>query len=146
MAIAEQPKGFGLVQGLMIVQIGRALGAVFFVPLSQGLLPATFAIPAAIGDILIAITAPLAVIAIRRGALLSWMAALAWNFLGITDFAVAVSEGFLSSANLMFTLPWILIPTVAVPAYTALHVITIALLMRRPMRSYFARRDLEVTR
>ena len=139
------PKRFGLLQGLMLVQVYRVGGAVFLVALSQGLLPATFAIPAGIGDMLVGITAPLAVLALRRGALLGWVAAIAWNILGILDLVVAVTEGFITSPPALFTLPLVLIPTVAVPVSIALHIAVLALLLHRPMRTYFAQRDLEAT-
>ena len=139
------PKRFGLLQGLMLVQVYRVGGAVFLVALSQGLLPATFAIPAGIGDILVGITAPLAVLALRRGALLGWVAAISWNVLGLADFAVAFTEGSIASPQALFTLPLVLIPTVAVPIATALHIAALVLLLQRPMRTYFAQRDQEAT-
>lgn len=108
-------------------------------------MPPTSAIPAGVGDILIAITAPLVVLAIRRGALLAWAVAIVWNVLGIADLVVAVSECFISKASTMFTFPWVLIPTVAVPAAVVLHLLSIAILTGRPMRAYFAQRDNRLT-
>ena len=138
----SKPNHFALLQGLILVQAARVAGLSFIlVGLRQGILPASFAIPAGIGDTLIALTAPLVVLAIRRGALLAWAAAITWNALGLTDFAVAFTEGFASQASAMQTLPWVLIPTVAVPVFTVVHLVSMALLVRRPMRSYFAQRD-----
>ncbi len=145
MARSGGPQRLGLVQGLMLVQVYRVGGAVFLVALSQGLLPATFAIPAGIGDILVGITAPLAVLALRRGALLGWVAAIAWNILGILDLVVAITEGSIAMPPALTTIPLVLIPTVAVPIAMALHIAALALLLQRPMRTYFAQRDLEAT-
>ncbi|MFQ5553186.1 MAG: hypothetical protein ACE5EW_05665 [Thermoplasmata archaeon] len=139
------PRRFGLLQGLILVHTARVVGLSFLVGLNQGLFEASFAIPAAFGDFLIALTAPFVVLALRRGALVSWGAAIAWNALGLADFAVAITVGAILAPPAIFTLPWVLIPTVGVPIFAALHVAALALLLRRPMRAYFAQRDLEAT-
>ncbi|MFQ5986012.1 MAG: hypothetical protein ACE5KQ_01475 [Thermoplasmata archaeon] len=128
-----------------MVQVFRIIGVFFLVGLNQGLFPASFAIPAAIGDTLIAVTAPLVVLALRKGALLAWGAAIAWSALALADFVVAVTEGAIASPPAIFTLPWVLIPTVAVPISSALHIAALVLLLQRPMRTYFAQRDQEAT-
>ncbi len=141
MTTLQKPKFLVLLQGLMLYETTRVIGVAFLLGLSQGLFPASFAIPAGVGDVLIGITAPLVVLAIRRGALLAWGAALVWNTLGIADLIVAVSEGSISGATTVVTYPWALIPTVAVPIAITLHIVSIALLMRRSVRTYFAQKD-----
>ena len=144
MARPERPKRFALLQGLILVHTARVIGLSFLVGMSQGLFEPAFAIPTAFGDLLIALTAPLVVLALRRGGLMSWAAAIAWSALGLADFAAAITVGSLLAPPAIFTLPWALVPTVAVPIFTALHLAAIALLLQRPMRTYFARRDQEV--
>ena len=124
MARPDKPKRFGLLQGLILVHTTRVIGLSFLVGMSQGLFEPALAIPTAFGDLLIALTAPLVVLALRRGALMSWGAAIAWNALGLADFAAAITIGLLLAPPAIFTLPW-------------------ALLLRRPMRMYFAQRDHE---
>jgi hypothetical protein len=52
-----------------------------------------------------------------------------WSVLGIADLVMAISLGFITSSDsgvsTMATLPWVLIPTAAVPATLVLHVITL---------------------
>lgn len=144
MARPERPKRFALLQGLILLHTARVIGLSFLVGMSQGLFEPAFAIPTAFGDLLIALTAPLVVLALRRGGLMSWAAAIAWSALGLADFAAAITVGSLLAPPAIFTLPWALVPTVAVPVFTALHLAAIALLLQRPMRMYFAQRDQEV--
>ncbi len=136
------PKAVRYVQYLTVPHVARLVGILFLVEFTRGTLPASFAIPASIGDALAAVTAPLIALALRRGALRSWGAALLWNGFGLTDFAVAMTEGLIATPPLLLTLPWILIPTVAVPIFIALHIAAFVLLTRRSVRNYFARAEL----
>jgi hypothetical protein len=60
-------------------------------------------------------------------------AAVIWNVLGIADLVMAISLGLITSPEqlaetgtvTMQTLPWILIPAVAVPITLTLHGITL---------------------
>jgi len=68
-------------------QIYRIAGAVFFVAFAAGLSPVPVALPAAVMDTTIALTAiPMAFLMTRRP---NRQAALTWNVLGLTDFAWA---------------------------------------------------------
>jgi len=138
--------GVDLARGLTFVQIGRVLGASLLVALGMGLFHASFAIPAGVGDLLVGLTAPLAFIALRRGALLGWVDGITWNILGLTDLVYAVTEALISGRSgfntpLSAGFPWMLIPTVGVPIFAAIHLVTITLLLRRPVRAYYAGRE-----
>ncbi len=114
---------------LTAMQGWRVLGMMFLFMLALGNLPAIFAIPAGIGDVLVGVIAPFLVLRIRRGTLplatMSWFAGL-----GILDFIVAFtlgnyvnltvpnSAGFAS----MGALPLVLVPGFLVPAFTMLHI------------------------
>ncbi len=108
----------------------RLIGAVFLVYHAQGLLPARFALPAGWGDITVALAAPLAVWAL--GTSTDWGRRLfvAWNYLGLLDFAVAVGMGAVAPLLLgpagagmaaIRQLPLVLIPAFAVPLLIMLH-------------------------
>ena len=138
--------GLRLAQALTLAQVSRVVGASFLVALGMGLFHASFAIPAGVGDLLVGLTAPLAFIALRRGSLLGWVGGIVWNVLGLTDLVYAVTEGIISGASGFNTpvsvgFPWILIPTIGVPVSATLQVVTLALLLRRPVRAYFAGRE-----
>lgn len=70
-------------------QVYRIAGAIFFVAFLVGLSPAQVALPAAVFDTFIALTAlPLAFLLVRRPAR---RLGIAWNVIGLTDFAWAFS-------------------------------------------------------
>jgi hypothetical protein len=117
---------------LVLLHQVRSVGVIFLVLYAQGRLPYAFAGPAAWGDMLMAVTAPLAALcvpartAVRRGLLLGW------NLLGLIDVLNAV----LTAARLRFrnpadmaaitAFPYSLIPTFIVPLILITHVILIA--------------------
>jgi hypothetical protein len=116
--------------GIHSVRVG---GFVFLTLLDMGLLPAQFALPAGYGDLLIGFTAPLVVYALRKQKPHARELAIAWNLLGLMDFAVALVTGFAfigpyvrqlartghSIAYLDYVL---MIPGFAVPILVLLHV------------------------
>jgi len=121
------------------VQSWRILGGTFVVLLSFGLLPATFALPAGLGDMAIGITAPF--IARLVGTPFRWRPLFAvWQVLGILDLVVAVGTGAGTRAFpqlgggpvngelmiVMSQLPLSLIPTFAVPLFIILHLASLA--------------------
>jgi hypothetical protein len=125
------------VQTLMLLQIGRVVGVVFLFLYAFGALPAVFALPAGLGDMLTGAAAPFLArrTASKTG---SWQGALiAWNIFGMVDLLVAVSLGVLTSPSPlgvlagattsapMATFPLSLIPTFLVPFYFMLHLITL---------------------
>jgi hypothetical protein len=77
--------------GIHTVRVG---GFVFLTLLDMGLLPAQFALPAGYGDLLIGLTAPLLVYALSNHKPHARKLAIAWNLLGLLDFAVALATGF----------------------------------------------------
>jgi hypothetical protein len=120
---------------LVAVHVGRLIGGFFLALYAAGRLPETFAMSAGYGDIFVGITAlPLAWAIQRR--VRGWQAmTLAWNAVAAFDLISAVSLGVGSAANspLRFifetpdsrtvgTLPWALIPGVAVPLYMITHI------------------------
>lgn len=104
-------------------------GAAFLVLYAAGELPRGFAIPGGIGDIAVALTAPLAAWASRRSGARAGWAYLAWNALGFLDLANVVREGAVqtladpASMHLLRELPLGLLPAFAVPLTFAAHVL-----------------------
>jgi hypothetical protein len=101
----------------------RFIGLGFLMATAEGLLPAGFALPAGLGDIIMALTAPWVA---------AWVAAddrfrfsivfLLWNLFGIADFLDAVLLGTLYNTGLMQRLPLVLIPCFFVPLLFMVHI------------------------
>jgi hypothetical protein len=96
---------------LIRVQVYRTAGFMFVWPfLSEGLLPAGFALPAGIGDAVTGLSAlwvARAVAQRRRG---SYRLAVAWNWFGVLDLVVAPTAAVLSGAQIATIYPLGLIP------------------------------------
>ena len=128
---------------LTAFQSWRVIGVIFLVFYAYGLLPAVFAWPAGIGDVLVGIAAPFVAIAIARNSA-GWRQQTLWlNLAGLLDFALAVGTGVLTSPSpagvladattsaIMNEPPLILIPTFAVPLWIIVHMISLLQLRNR---------------
>lgn len=119
---------------LISINALRVFGVTFVLLYAAQRLPAPFAPVAGWGDVFVGLTAgPIAWMIIRGGAHAKiW--ARTWNVIGLLDLIVAVALGATSSpgpihifstppgAQIMTTLPWIIIPCFLVPSFEALHV------------------------
>lgn len=127
---------------LIGLHVVRVAGSVFLVLLDMRLLPVQFALPAGYGDIAVAVTAPLALYALNKNKPFARGLAIAWNFLGILDFGIALVTGTLfigpyvrqwaraghSWAYLDYVL---MIPGFAVPLLMLTHMASLRGLLRR---------------
>jgi hypothetical protein len=110
-------------------------GGAFLVLYAHGSLPWGFAVPGGVGDLAIALTAPIAAWASRRTDTRARLGYLAWNALGFLDLANVVREGALhtridpASMHLLRELPLGLLPAFAVPLTFAAHALAVR---RRP--------------
>jgi len=123
---------------LVGVQVLRGLGAVFLLLYAAGHMPGLFALPAGIGDIVVAVLAPIIAWAHTRYRHTTARAVAIWNVLGITDLAVAVATGFATGLSplqmaafdhpnsLITAFPLVLIPTYLVPLWIVLHIVSLA--------------------
>lgn len=96
---------------LIWVQTYRMAGLMFLFPfLYFGLVPAAFAVPAAVGDFLTGLAAPFvgAAVARRRPGARAW--ATAWNLFGIVDLVVAPAAAIVSGAPAIVLYPLALVP------------------------------------
>jgi hypothetical protein len=124
------------------LQAWRTVGLAFLAVAAVGALPAGFAWPAGIGDLLVALTAPIVAVRISRGAL-STSGYLWWTAFGVLDLIVAVALGVLHSDSPLgllgdgvdttaaTQLPLVLIPTFFVPFLLTVHAISVAAVVRR---------------
>jgi hypothetical protein len=120
---------------LIRLHLWRLVGLVFLALMMRGQLPALFAVPAGLGDILIAMTAPW--VARTLDARGGRRRALIWNLLGMADLVVAVGLGIMTSpgpanvfhttptSEVMTTFPMVLVPAFLVPLAFTLHVVSL---------------------
>lgn len=129
---------------LVGVQFYRVVGVLFLVSYLQGDLPAEFALPAGIGDVLVGLAAPFVARRLAtEGPERARNSVLIWCALGIADLAVAVACGFLTAPSAFQQLaldapnaaitsyPLVIVPTFAVPVSILLHIYVIARLRAR---------------
>ena len=110
---------------LVAIHAWRILGLVFLWGVSQRILDPTFGISAGVGDILAGVTAiPLAYF-LRKGYTWSKNVLIIWSIFGIADLVNAIILGIVTNpefgVSTMTILPWVLVPTVAVPIFLTLH-------------------------
>jgi hypothetical protein len=129
-------------QWLIGVQLYRALGVIFLILYAAGKLPALFAWPAGVGDIVIGLLAPVVALAYARTPRDAAGLVRTWNVFGILDLVVAVTTGFMTApsliqpieiqpnSELMTLLPMVLIPIYLVPLSIMLHIASLAKLHR----------------
>jgi hypothetical protein len=115
------------------VQFYRVMGVIFLVLYASGKLPGIFALPAAIGDILTGLFAPIVGAAYARNPQAAAGRLRAWNLFGIADLIVALGLGFLTSPSplqmlsldkpneLVTAFPLVMIPVFLVPLAVLLH-------------------------
>ncbi|MDJ0946664.1 MAG: hypothetical protein QNJ30_24720 [Kiloniellales bacterium] len=128
-----------LITGL---QSWRMLGMGFLMLYFWDVLPPLFAYPAGLGDAAVALAAPFLVAAMFTARGVSRRGLIFWNWLGVADFLMAFSVGFLASGSAagllagsvtsdpMLRLPMVLVPAFGVPFFTLLHVISFLQLYR----------------
>lgn len=126
---------------LAAVQVFRIEGGIFLVLLAMDRLPAGFAVPAGVGDVLVGVLAPFVAFALWRRPQRRVLG-IAFNTLGLLDLVIAVGVGVLlapgplqtivtePTTEIMALLPMALIPTFAVPLAIVLHLASFRLLIR----------------
>jgi len=101
----------------------RFIGLGFLMANVEGLLPGGFAWPAGLGDIIMAITAPLVATRVAADDRFRFSTVFPlWNLFGIADFLDAVLLGTLYNTGLMQRLPLVLIPCFFVPLLFIVHI------------------------
>jgi hypothetical protein len=113
---------------LTLMQSWRVIGSMFLALYAHNVLPAFFAIPAGLGDVIIGIWAPfVAYRIIRNPALIKGKEFIIFHILGIVDFMIAAYAGLTLGYAIpgfpLSQMPLCLIPTFAVPLWIILHLI-----------------------
>jgi hypothetical protein len=128
---------------LVGVQVYRTEGVIFLVLLATDHLPGVFAWPAGAGDMLVGLLAPVAAAAYARNSHSGTGWVRAWNLLGIADFVVAVTIGFLSTPGplqklsleapnkLITAFPLAMVPVFIIPLSILLHLASLTKLRKR---------------
>ena len=127
---------------LIALQLYRVFGSWALAAWLRGTLPGVFAVPAGIGDMLTGILALPAAIAVATGTAQGRRSAIAWNILGLADFAVAITLGLITSPGRFQLIvpdvtaigagayPGVLTPAFVVPSSILLHVLSLRQLRR----------------
>lgn len=129
---------------LIALQLYRIFGSWALTAWLHGALPGVFALPAGTGDLLTGLFAVPAAIAVASGTAQGRKAAIAWNIFGLTDFAVAIVLGMITSPGRFQLIvpdiansagagvyPDVLTPAFVVPCSILLHALSLRQLMRR---------------
>jgi len=128
---------------LVALQVYRVFGGWALAAWLHGALPAAFALPAGIGDVLTGLFAAPAAVAVATGAARGRRAAMIWNIFGLADFAVAIAMGMVTSPGPLQlivpnapsigvgTYPGVLTPAFVVPSSILLHALSLRQLRRR---------------
>jgi hypothetical protein len=129
---------------LVALQVYRVFGGWALAAWLHGALPAAFALPAGIGDVLTGLFAAPAAVAVATGAARGRRAAMIWNIFGLADFVVAIAMGMITSPGPLQlivpsapsigvgTYPGVLTPAFVVPSSILLHALSLRQLCRRP--------------
>jgi hypothetical protein len=118
------------------------VGVVFLILMANGQMPALWALPAGIGDVIVGVTAPWIARNLETPA--GKRRAIIFNLFGMTDLVVAVGLGVMTNpgpaqvfrttptSELVTQFPLVLVPTFLVPLAFMLHVISLWQLLRGP--------------
>lgn len=127
---------------LILLNLWRFVGAVFLILMVNGQMPALWALPAGIGDVVVGATAPW--VARHAEAPEGRRRAVLFNLFGMVDLVVAVGLGMMTSpgpaqvfqttptSELATRFPLALVPTFLVPLAFTLHVVSLWQLLSRP--------------
>jgi hypothetical protein len=127
--LATLPLGAAL-QPLLVLHALRHMGMVFLVPTVVGpALPASFAVPAAYGDLLAGLLALAAMGAHRTGSSIAIPLTWLFNVVGLLDLINAFYQGLSNDVQLGAAY---YIPTFIVPALVITHLMIFRMLVRHP--------------
>jgi hypothetical protein len=127
--LAPLPREAAL-QPLLVLHATRHIGMVFLVPTVVGpALPASFAGPAAYGDLLAGLLALAAIVTLRARSRIALPLTWVFNVVGLLDLIYAFYQGLRHDVQLGAAY---FIPTFIVPALVITHVMIFRMLVRHP--------------
>jgi hypothetical protein len=124
-------------RAVVALHLTRFVGLYFLVLAARGKLPETFAIPAGVGDVIVAVLAAVLLATVRPAGAWGRRLYLIWNALGLLDIlavvASAAAHGLADPGSMapLVRLPLSLLPTFLVPLIIASHVLLAVRLARR---------------
>lgn len=123
-------------QWLAFLQTYRVAGVMFLYPyLAYGVVPAGFAVPTALGDLVTGLAAPVVGLALARRSPGARGWAVAWNLFGVVDLILATVAAVLSGAHPFAIYPLALVPLFVGPPLGILtHVLSLRNLAIRARR------------
>src|SRR6266851_1136293 len=134
--------------GVIAVNALRVIpGSAFVVLGLLGVLPAIFAVPAGVGDVLVGSGALLAYRWVSSG---RWGRALIWNVLGLVDFVNAAALGLATTPGPLHALqtnptsvlfwmqPLAIVPIFMVPIYVLLHLVSLRYVVASRSKAMFS--------
>lgn len=125
------------------IQTYRVMGYGFLILYQMHLLPAAFAFPAGIGDIIVGVSAPIVALVYFLKKSYARKLAILWNVIGIADLVIAIGIGTLAyprpfqilatevSTDLFSQFPLVLIPLFAVPLSALLHFFSLRVIVKK---------------
>ncbi|HTH74647.1 MAG TPA: MFS transporter [Trinickia sp.] len=128
---------------LVALQVYRVFGSFALAAWLRGAMAGAFALPAGVGDVLTGLLALPAAFAVAAGTAQGRKTAIAWNVLGLVDFAVAITMGMITSPGPLQLIvpsapsigagvyPDVLTPALVVPSSILLHALSLRQLLRR---------------
>ncbi|MDQ4105096.1 MAG: hypothetical protein M3186_15800 [Actinomycetota bacterium] len=128
---------------LTLVNLWRIAGIMFITLYLQDLLPAHFALPAGIGDVIIGLAAPFVAYGLWKRPD-RHRPAIIFHALGLLDLAMALTLGVMSAPGVlqvfagepntvpMTVLPEVLVPTFLLPIGVIIHITVLRILARQP--------------
>jgi hypothetical protein len=120
---------------LIRLHLWRLEGLVFLLLMARGRVPALWALPAGMGDVLVAATAPWVARDVETAP--GRRRAIVWNLLGMADLVVAIGLGITTNPGpahvfdtvptsaMLTRFPLVLVPTFLVPLAFTLHVVSL---------------------
>ena len=126
-----------IVRIITAVQVMRLAGIQLFIEGQAGEFPSYFAYPFGIGDLFVGLLALPVANSLRTGGIRKYALAVAWNSVGLADllFASTVASYAGFNQTIITDLQTALI---VVPVSIILHLLTIAFLLSKPVRQFFA--------
>jgi hypothetical protein len=128
---------------LVALQVYRVFGSFALAAWLRGAMAGAFALPAGVGDVLTGLLALPAAFAVAAGTAQGRKTAIAWNVLGLVDFAIAITMGMITSPGPLQLIvpsapsigagvyPDVLTPALVVPSSILLHALSLRQLLRR---------------
>ena len=126
-----------IIRIITVIQVIRLAGIQLFLKVQAGTFPGYFAYPFGVGDLFVGLLALPIAYSLRNGGIRKYAFVIAWNSVGLADllFASTVASYAGLNPSIMTDLQTAII---VVPVSGVLHLLTIALLLTKPVQYFFS--------